>query len=158
MGKEIERKFLVNPAKWLSMEKPAGHLYRQGYLLTDPSKTVRVRLTDQSGYLTIKGITTGASRAEYEYTIPAADAVELLEGFSTALVEKMRYKILYDGHTWEVDVFSGANHGLIVAEIELTDEDETFSLPAWIGREVTEESKYYNVNLGQFPYSSWTDK
>lgn len=155
MGIEIERKFLVNHAQWEQVEKPTGEFYRQGYLLTDPNKTIRVRQTSDKGFLTIKGISVGATRAEYEYEIPYAEAKELLDQFAVAELSKIRYKIPIGVHIWEVDVFSGKNEGLIVAEIELNSEDENFSNPAWIDREVTEEEKYYNSNLVNEPYQDW---
>ena len=155
MGIEIERKFLVNHEQWEKLVKPAGEFYRQGYLLTDPQKTVRVRQTSDNGFLTIKGISVGATRAEYEYEIPFEEAKELLDQFAVAELSKVRYKIAIENHIWEIDVFSGKNEGLIVAEIELKSEDEKFVLPAWIDREVTAEEKYYNSNLVTKPYSDW---
>ncbi len=155
MGKEIERKFLINQQKWDSLIKPAGKQFRQGYLLTDKDKTVRVRATETKGFLTIKGQTVGSSRLEYEYEIPLSEAVELLDHFSQSELSKTRYEIVFEGKIWEVDVFSGRNEGLIVAEIELESETETFSLPDWVSHEVTEEEKYYNSNLTISPYKDW---
>ena len=155
MGIEIERKFLMNPEKWEHLEKPVGEFYRQGYLSTDPTKTIRVRQTSEQGFLTIKGISVGATRKEYEYEIPLEEAKELLDQFSVAELSKIRYKISIGNHVWEVDEFSGKNAGLIVAEIELTSEDEDFEIPDWIGREVTGAEKYYNSNLVTEPYENW---
>ena len=155
MGIEIERKFLVNYDQWEQLVKPVGEFYRQGYLLTDPKKTIRVRQTSDKGFLTIKGISVGATRAEYEYEIPFEEAKELLDQFSVAELSKVRYKVAIENHIWEVDVFSGNNQGLIVAEIELKSENEKFVLPTWIDREVTGEEKYYNSNLVTKPYSDW---
>ncbi|CAN5116522.1 CYTH domain-containing protein [soil metagenome] len=155
MAQEIERKFLVDKEKWAATQKPLGRLYRQGYLLTDLNKTIRVRLTDTEGYLTIKGKNDGQTRAEYEYSIPAADAKELLDAFASSELSKIRYELLFDNKIWEVDEFLGENEGLIVAEIELLSEDEKFTLPAWIGREVTGEIKYYNSNLTLVPFKNW---
>lgn len=155
MGIEIERKFLVNVDNWKLFVKPAGHHYRQGYLLTDPQKTIRVRLTSSNGFLTIKGLSVGATRPEYEYEIPVADAKELLDNFSTSELQKIRYRILFDDKIWEVDEFLGDNAGLIVAEIELSSEDEIFSTPDWVYKEVTDDEKYYNSNLTTNPYNSW---
>jgi len=155
MGKEIERKFLINQQKWDSLNKPAGKLFRQGYLLTDKNKTVRVRATETKGFLTIKGQTVGASRLEYEYEIPLDEAVELLDHFSQAELSKTRYEIAFEGKMWEVDVFWGQNEGLIVAEIELESETETFNLPDWVSNEVTEQEKYYNSNLTITPFKNW---
>ena len=155
MGKEIERKFLVDHNEWKKIEKPAGQLYRQGYLLTDPNKTIRVRLTDTSAYLTLKGLSIGATRPEYEYEIPLADAKELLDRFSVSELSKIRYKINYKNKIWEIDEFLDDNNGLIVAEIELKNEEESFDLPGWIDKEVTGEEKYYNSNLTLTPYKNW---
>ncbi|MFT3822627.1 MAG: CYTH domain-containing protein [Chitinophagaceae bacterium] len=155
MALEIERKYLVQHNKWNAIEKPTGHRIRQGYILTDPEKTIRVRLKDDKGFLTIKGLTAGATRAEYEYEIPAKDAEELLDKFSESELAKVRYNISFGNKTWEVDVFTGDNDGLIVAEIELQSEDEQFALPGWIDKEVTGEAKYYNANLTITPYKLW---
>lgn len=155
MGIEIERKFLVNHFQWDQLERPLGEFYRQGYLLTDPQKTIRVRQTADKGFLTIKGISVGATRAEYEYEIPFEEAKELLDQFAVAELSKVRYKISLGNHIWEVDVFSSKNQGLIVAEIELKSEDETFDIPDWIDREVTGEERYYNSNLVTEPFEDW---
>jgi adenylate cyclase len=155
MPKEIERKFLVHPQRWEALEKPIGHQLQQGYLSTQPHKTIRVRIADARAFLTIKGITTGASRSEFEYEIPADEAAELLAQFSEAELSKVRYEINFGQKCWEVDVFSGDNAGLIVAEIELDSETETFELPDWIAEEVTEDVRYYNANLTLNPYKNW---
>lgn len=158
MGQEIERKYLVDQSKWQQIDKPAGQLYRQGYLLTDPTKTIRVRQTINKGFLTIKGLSIGATRPEYEYEIPLEEAKELLDNFSISELSKIRYKILLDKKVWEVDEFLGDNKGLIVAEIELISEDENFSVPNWIDKEVTGQEKYYNSNLTIEPYKTWKAK
>jgi CYTH domain-containing protein len=155
MAQEIERKFLLDLTQWQQVEKPAGEHFRQGYLVTDPQKTIRVRLTDTTGYLTIKGISTGATRLEYEYEIPTEEAKELLDNFAISELSKIRYKITYHNKVWEVDEFLGANKGLFVAEIELQSEDESFDLPTWVTNEVTGEEKYYNSNLTTHPYKNW---
>jgi len=155
MGVEIERKFLVIADKWETAEKPAGAFYRQGYMCKEPGKTVRVRLTEKVAYITIKGKSEGAARAEYEYVIPQNDAEELLENFCDEIITKVRYAIEYAGKVWEVDVFSGDNQGLIVAEIELNDEAETFETPDWVGEEVTHDKRYFNSNLSVRPYTKW---
>ncbi|CAH0179801.1 Inorganic triphosphatase [Pedobacter sp. Bi27] len=155
MGKEIERKFLIDHQRWVNLSKPEGKLFRQGYLLTDKNKTIRVRVTETKGFLTIKGQTIGATRMEYEYEIPVAEATELLDNFSLSELSKVRYEIPFSGKLWEVDVFLGDNKGLIVAEIELDSEDEIFTLPDWVSREVTEEEKYYNSNLTVKPFKDW---
>ena len=158
MGQEIERKYLVDHNKWQQIDKPTGQLYRQGYLLTDPIKTIRVRQTTDKGFLTIKGLSIGATRPEYEYEIPFDEAKELLDNFSISELSKIRYKIIVDNKIWEVDEFLGDNRGLIVAEIELTSEDEHFEIPAWVDREVTGQEKYYNSNLTIEPYKNWESK
>ena len=156
MGVEIERKYLVKQDQWEDLEKPRGEMYRQGYLLTDPQKTIRVRQTSDKGFLTIKGLSVGATRAEYEYEIPFGEAKELLAQFAVAELSKIRYKIVFDNYLWEVDEFLAENNGLIVAEIELSSEDENFSIPEWIGEEVTGEEKYYNSNLVTEPFKDWS--
>jgi len=163
MATEIERKFLVKGDEWRkrSQWKPslvAGSVYRQGYLSTKKGCSVRVRLVGNQGYLTIKGLSQGISRAEYEYPIPAEDAQEMLDKLcDRPLIEKTRYKIELAGLTWEIDEFAGENQGLIVAEVELTDENQTIELPDWIDKEVSDDSRYYNVNLAQHPYSQWSE-
>ncbi|NII85064.1 CYTH domain-containing protein [Pedobacter sp. SG908] len=155
MGKEIERKFLIDHQKWNTLSKPEGKLFRQGYLLSDKDKTVRVRATETKGFLTIKGQTIGATRMEYEYEIPVGEATELLDHFSLTELSKTRYEITFNDKVWEIDVFLGDNKGLIVAEIELDSEDEIFELPDWVSREVTQEEKYYNSNLAVKPFKDW---
>ena len=152
---EIERKFLVHQEKWEALEKPLGNHFRQGYLLTDPQKTIRVRETSEKGFITIKGISVGASRAEYEYEIPKLEAKELLDQFAISELSKVRYEIPFENRVWEIDVFFGDNEGLIVAEIELTSENEKFNLPDWIADEVTEDDRYYNSNLTLNPFKNW---
>jgi adenylate cyclase len=155
MGLEIERKFLVDHEKWKHVIKPKGTPYRQGYLLNDNLRTIRVRVTDKKGYITLKGATSGISRKEFEYAIPLVDGVELLDDFAKSHVEKVRFRIRFKGKLWEVDEFSGDNTGLILAEIELKDEKEGFDKPAWITREVSDDERYYNSNLSVKPFSKW---
>jgi adenylate cyclase len=155
MAIEIERKFLVNRALWDALEKPAGNLFKQGYILSDDKRTVRIRVTDDAAYLTLKGSTTGISRSEYEYTIPIADGNEILSGLTVSSIEKVRYEIDFAGNTWEVDIFSGDNEGLIVAEIELEQEDQVFDKPGWVGQEVTDDHRYTNASLSVNPYKNW---
>lgn len=155
MAIEIERKYLVNQTLWEALEKPEGEFYRQGYLSIDIEKTIRVRVTNDTGYITIKGKTTNASRLEYEYAIPKAEAIELLDNFTENNIEKVRYKLNISGKIWEVDVFSGQNQGLIVAEIELNTIDEPYTIPIWIALEVTDDNRYYNANLSKNPYLNW---
>jgi len=153
---EIERKFLVNGTDW--KQGVSGLFYRQGYLSSQPDRTVRVRTVEDKGYLTIKGRTSGASRSEYEYVIPYEDAVAMLDQLcETPIIEKVRYRIPYEGLVWEIDEFQGENLGLIVAEVELTDEKQAIQLPPWVGKEVTTEAKYYNANLFKHPFSKWID-
>jgi len=155
MALEIERKYLVHFDKWNSLEKPQGELYRQGYISKTPEKTIRVRLTDTTAYLTIKGAIRGITRTEYEYEIPQEDAIALLDNFAETELSKVRYNVLYAEKIWEVDVFSGENEGLIVAEIELGSEDERYEIPEWISSEVTGIERYYNSKLSIRPYKSW---
>lgn len=155
MGKEIEKKFLVIQEKWNKIHKPIGIPIRQGYLLLDPQKTIRVRVTDNTSFIAIKGKTEGATRSEFEYAIPKEEGIELLNQFAIAEVTKTRYKILNQEHCWEIDEFEGENSGLIIAEIELQNEEEKFEKPDFIGEEVTYEEKYYNANLVQHPFSKW---
>ena len=155
MGVEIERKYLVNKDIWANVVKDNRHLVMQGYILNNPDKTIRIRLTDNKGYITIKGLSTGAVRLEFEYQIPEEEAKELLNNFCTSAISKIRNKITYKGKLWEVDEFLDDNAGLIVAEIELSDEEEKYDLPDWIAKEVTGEEKYYNPNLSKHPYKDW---
>jgi len=157
MPQEIERKYLVKGEGWRVPGR--GIPYRQGYLSTVPERTVRVRLIRDRGYLTVKGISVGAARAEYEYEIPAEEASEMLDKLcERPLIEKTRYRLEYHGLTWEVDEFDGDNAGLIVAEVELDDEDQAITLPDWVGKEVTGERRYYNASLIAEPYSGWSVK
>lgn len=154
MGKEIERKFLVTGDAWRQLAR--GTLYRQGYLSTTKERTVRVRVIGDEGFLTIKGVSVGATRSEYEYKIPAKDANEMLAQLcEKPLIEKTRYKIVAGPVTWEVDEFCGDNQGLIVAEVELQDEGQRIDLPAWIGAEVTTDPRYFNANLIRHPFTKW---
>lgn len=154
MGKEIERKFLVIGDDWRSLGR--GSAYCQGYLASEPRRTVRVRVADEKGYLTIKGATQGISRAEFEYEIPIEDAQHLLEHFcDRPFIQKTRYKIPYGGLLWEVDEFAAENQGLILAEVELQDSAQAIDRPVWIGAEVSHDPRYYNSNLVKHPFSQW---
>lgn len=156
MGIEIERKFLLAGDGWRGLGTPT--LMRQGYLVADAVRTVRVRIEGERAVITVKGKSTGASRGEWEYAIPVPDAAELLDGLcEQPLVEKVRHRIEHAGHVWEVDEFQGLNAGLVVAEIELGAEDEAFDKPDWIGPEVTGDKRYYNSSLIRHPYSEWKD-
>ena len=157
MGIEIEKKFLLASDGW--RELGTGTPYCQGYICSEQGKTVRIRIIDDRGILTLKGPSDGAARLEFEYEIPVAEAKEMLDNLCQGpLSEKDRYKIDYGGFTWEVDEFKGENEGLMFAEIELEEEDQEFEKPPWIGREVTGDTKYYNANLVKHPYSRWKDE
>jgi CYTH domain-containing protein len=156
MGEEIERKFLVLGDGW--RETAEGIAYRQGFLSTEPERTVRVRTAGDRGTITIKGKNVGARRAEFEYEIPLADAQQMLDTLcKRPLIEKIRYTLSEGPHTWEIDVFEGDNAGLVVAEIELGSEDEAFDKPGWVGDEVTADPRYFNSNLVDNPYRTWED-
>lgn len=152
MAKEIERKFLVKD-NW--QPQGAGIKIAQGYLSTVPERTVRVRIKDDKGYLTIKGKNEGISRAEFEYEIPLQDAEALLRLAEQPVLEKTRYLEKQGDFLWEIDVFAGDNEGLVVAEIELSTEETVFSRPSWLGEEVSGDVRYYNANLIKMPYSLW---
>jgi len=154
MGIEIERKFLID--KDLMGALKNGYQIKQGYIKTVDFTTVRVRIRDKEAFLTLKSKNKGTSRLEFEYPIPMKDANEMLENLcQTSRIEKIRYLIPHEGHTWEVDVFEGENKGLIVAEIELKSEDESFVLPLWVKEEVSDDVRYYNSNLIEHPYNQW---
>jgi len=157
VGVEIERKFLVVDDSWREAV-PAGIRYRQGYLGTDSGSTVRVRVSGERAWLTIKSAVVGLTRREYEYEIPTKDAHAILEELcSKPLIEKTRFVVEHHGHSWEIDVFEGDNAGLIVAEVELEAEDEAFVLPAWAGEDVSGDARYYNQRLAEHPYSRWAE-
>lgn len=155
MGQEIERKFLVTATTYRDLAK--GTHYKQGYLNSQKERVVRVRTIDETGFMTVKGLTKGATRLEYEYEIPAKDADELLELLcEQPIIDKHRFKVPMDGFVWEIDEFHGENEGLTVAEIELASEDQTFNKPDWIGEEVTGDPRFYNSNLIANPYTKWS--
>lgn len=156
MAKEIERKFLVAHQVWRESVNTI-HVFRQGYLSYDSERTVRVRATEVTGYLTIKGITEGLTRDEFEYEIPLADALALLQLCERPAIEKKRYIVPNGAHVWEVDVFEGVNEGLVVAEIELGSEDEAFDKPNWLGNEVSGDRKYSNSALSLHPFKDWSN-
>lgn len=144
---EIERKFTVDHEKWALIPKPIPLRIVQGYLVREPEKTIRIRTKGSKGYLTIKGKTTGISREEFEYEIPFTEAEYLLTHFAVKVLIKDRFEIKLEQHLWEVDVFHGKLEGLIIAELELKKEDETFSTPEWIKEDVSDNPRYYNANL-----------
>ena len=154
MAEEIERKFLVNGDTW---KKYATGLYcRQGYLCLENERVVRVRNIDGIGFLTIKGISKGITRSEYEYKIPVEDANAILDHLcKQPLIEKKRYITIYQGTNWEIDEFMGDNKGLIIAEVELSYENQKIILPEWVGQEVSDDPRYYNANLVRYPYKEW---
>lgn len=153
MAQEIERKFLMTDLACIA--GMSGFRWRQAYLSRVPERTVRVRIGNNSAFLTVKGKPHGAVRDEFEYPIPVADAELLLLMCDGVIVDKTRYLVDHAGHTWEVDVFHGDNEGLVVAEIELATEDEAFELPAWVGAEVTDDYRYQNSALSETPFKSW---
>lgn len=160
MATEIERKFLLSNDSWRA-QADAGSTMRQGYL-TDLSaehgqkSSIRVRIAGAQANLNIKSATLGITRQEYEYSIPLADAHALLDSLAHGpLIEKTRYHVTHGAHTWEIDVFAGDNQGLVVAEIELGAEDEAFERPAWLGDEVSDDPRYYNVCLVKHPFKDW---
>jgi adenylate cyclase len=155
MALEIERKFLLQTDAWRAAVE-SRVLMRQGYLGGGTRSSVRVRMTDDKAWLNLKAKRSGRARLEFEYAIPHSDADEILRNLCTGpLVEKYRHEIPAGPHVWEIDEFVGDNAGLIVAEIELSTEDETFERPPWLGEEVTEDERYYNFNLAQHPFSEW---
>jgi len=154
MATEIERKFLVTTDAYKQLAEPT--YYRQGYLCSDAKRVVRVRIAGEKAYLTIKGENKGLSRAEFEYEIPIEEAAEMLSKMALpSVIEKYRYVINYAGNDWEVDEFLGDNAGLVVAEIELDTEDAGFEKPSWIGKEVSDDNRYYNSNLSKHPYKDF---
>ena len=154
MAIEIEHKFLVKSTDFRSLAKPV--LYRQGYLVITDKKVVRVRIAGEQGFITIKTRVTNLTRKEFEYEIPLADAeIMLSEMCIGSVIEKLRYRVDYQGFIWEVDEFLGDNDGLIVAEIEVATEEQEFTKPDWVGIEVTNEPRYLNAYLSEHPYKLW---
>ena len=155
MATEIERKFLLKSDEWRETAD-AGTSFRQGYLIGAEKSSVRIRIEGEVANINIKSATMGIKRQEFEYPIPLADALELLDTLcEQPQIEKTRYHVTYGDHLWEVDVFAGNNEGLIVAEVELADENEAFAMPPWAGEEVSHDTRYYNVCLVNHPYSEW---
>lgn len=152
MAIEIERKFLVTDDDW--RDSPAVY-YSQGYLSRAKERTVRVRIAGDQAFLTVKGVSTGASRVEFEYAIPLEDGREMLALCEQPLIEKYRRKLPYAGYVWEVDEFLGDNLGLVIAEIELPSENAQFEKPSWIGEEVTSDPRYFNSALISHPWQKW---
>ena len=156
MAWEIERKFLVTGDIYRA--GATGVLFRQGYLNSDPERTVRIRVAGDNGFLTVKGFKTDTMAAEFEYRIPLQDARALLELCEKPLIEKTRYQVEVDGFEWEIDEFLGDNQGLVLAEIELEEAGATFPRPEWLGEEVTDDPRYFNSSLIRNPYKNWRGK
>ena len=156
MAIEIERKYLLKNNDWQTHVYQKTH-YKQAYLANTKQSSVRIRIAGNKANINIKSMTLGIQRLEYEYPMPVQDANELLEQLcQKPVIEKTRHLVKYDYKIWEIDVFEGENKGLIMAEIELNHVAEKFKLPAWIGAEVSQYVRYYNVNLIQYPYQQWT--
>jgi adenylate cyclase len=152
---EIERKFLVRSEGWRK-QVAAPARFRQGYLSTEPERTVRIRLEDNVGKLTIKGKKVGAKAPEFEYEIPQADAIELLEKLCKPyIIDKNRYRLEQDDLVWEIDEYLGENAGLVVAEVELEHEGQEFIRPDWLGDEITRDFRYSNARLSEVPFGQW---
>ncbi len=157
MAQEIEHKFLLANDDWREYVSHSV-IYKQGYLSSQPTSSIRVRISDSEAWLNIKSATIGTQRSEYEYEIPLADAHEILNNLCLKpVIEKTRYHVTHENHEWEIDEFDGENEGLIVAEIELEAVGEMFAKPDWIGAEVTQDVRYYNNNLAREPYCQWRD-
>ena len=154
MAIEIEKKFLINHIPFEQVKY--AHKIKQGYIVSDKDKVIRIREKDDEYFITIKGNKIGLSRFEFEYKIPKSDANELFDNFcKIGSISKTRHYVDYNGHTWEVDEFHGENNGLVVAEIELESEDEQFEIPNWVIKEVTADARYYNMNLATHPFCKW---
>lgn len=155
MGTEIERKFLVISDSW--RQGATGVAIRQGYLSSRKECAVRVRVSGGKGYLTVKGMSVGITRQEFEYEIPVEEAHAMLDTLAERpLIEKTRYTLAVDGLLWEIDEFSGENSGLIIAEVELEDAAQQITPPSWAGRDVSDDPRYFNANLVRNPYCTWT--
>jgi len=155
MATEIERKFLILNQDWQEYTKSELHIV-QGYLATNEFSSTRIRIQNDKANINIKSATLGITRTEFEYSIPVGDARLMLEDLCIKpVIEKTRFTVEHMGHAWEIDVFSGDNEGLIVAEIELSSPDEAFEKPSWIGEEVSNDARYYNACLVNNPYKNW---
>jgi adenylate cyclase len=156
MATEIERKFLLKESSWKDLADGGTH-YSQGYLVGSKHASVRVRIQGERAFLNIKSATIDITRQEFEYEIPLEEANEMLKTLcEKPLIDKVRYLLKNENHVWEIDVFSGDNKGLIVAEIELNSKDENFDKPDWLGDEVSDDARYYNVSLVKHPFKDWT--
>jgi adenylate cyclase len=158
MAIEIEHKFLLANDAWRSLVQKSVK-YRQGYLSSQPTSSIRIRIADNQAWLNIKSATVGTQRLEFEYEIPLTDAEEIIAVLcGKPLIEKTRHFVPYEGNLWEIDEFKGDNQGLIVAEIELSEANKIFNKPKWLGEEVTHDLRYYNNNLAVNPYKNWWNK
>ena len=156
MAVEIERKYLIDLEKLGTLEN--GIRIKQGYLSINKESVVRVRIKNDKGYLTVKGSNNGISRLEFEYEIPFNEANEMLDNLcQKPVIDKSRYIVNYDTNIWEIDIFYGDNEGLVVAEVELKDENEKINLPSWIKKEVSQDVRYFNSNLMKHPYKDWVE-
>jgi len=161
MAREIERKFLLKNQDWKPLAFKQTH-FAQGYLndISDPKakSSVRVRIEGEQANMNIKSLEIGLSRDEYEYSIPLEDAQKMLNTLTVGpVIEKIRYLVKHDSHTWEIDEFLGDNAGLVVAEVEMASEADQVPIPDWAGREVTEVVRYYNISLSKYPFKEWND-
>ncbi len=157
MGTEIERKFLVRGESWRDAVSEQRRIV-QGYIAHTSNATVRVRVAGEKATLTLKGTSTGISRSEFEYEVPVDDALMMLDELASGpVIDKVRHLIPVGSHTWELDVFDGDNAGLVMAEVELSDAEERFELPSWAGTEVSDDERFYNVNLASHPFGEWAD-
>ncbi|MFT5426512.1 MAG: adenylate cyclase [Gammaproteobacteria bacterium] len=155
MATEIERKFLLLNNSWQSNINSELHIV-QGYLATNELSSTRIRIQNEQANINIKSATLGITRTEFEYAIPLDDALLMLKDLCIKpIIEKTRYIVSQQLHTWEIDVFSGDNEGLVVAEIELSSPDEDFEKPSWLGEEVSDDARYYNVCLVNHPFKDW---
>jgi adenylate cyclase len=155
MALEIERKYLVINDKWKSSVE-SETVMKQAYLVASPQMSIRVRVAGSKAFLTIKGATEGITRNEFEYAIPVADAEQMLASLvEGSVIDKVRYRVRCGDHVWDLDRFHGDNEGLMVAEVELAAEDETFARPEWVGEEVSDDPRYYNASLARHPYRDW---
>ena len=157
MAVEIERKYLVKSMDWKA-QADKGTKFLQGYLANTEKAAIRVRIADSQAWLTLKSARAGIRRLEFEYSLPVTDAKQMLAEFCQGqVIHKTRYRLPLDDHVWEIDVFHDANEGLVLAEIELGNEQENFALPDWIGEEVSGNKRYYNAYLAKIPYKNWTE-
>lgn len=155
MGTEIERKFLIVSEAWRTDATDSVKM-TQGYIAETEFCSIRIRVAGERAWLNIKEMKLGMRRGEFEYPVPAEEGQDMLRRFCVGgLIEKVRHQVRHGDHVWEIDEFAGSNLGLILAEVELSSVDERIDLPPWVGEEVTDDSRYYNIKLAQFPYLEW---